>query len=83
MIKEKIKNIKNIIGSKKLIIVSKNRSINEILDAYNVGHRDFGENKVQEAKSKWFEPKKINSELKLHMVGKLQSNKANIWRFYS
>ena len=40
------------------------------------GHTDFGENKVQEAFSKWSEIKKIKSDLKLHMVGKLQSNKA-------
>ena len=39
-------------------------------------HLHFGENKVQEAKSKWLEQKKINQNLKLHMIGKLQSNKA-------
>ncbi len=72
MIKEKIKNIKNIIGSKKLIIVSKNRSINEILDAYNVGHRDFGENKVQELILKY---EKLPKDIKWHMIGHLQKNK--------
>jgi pyridoxal phosphate enzyme (YggS family) len=40
------------------------------------GHTHFGENKVQEALSKWSEQKKINENLKLHMIGKLQSNKA-------
>jgi len=40
------------------------------------GHLHYGENKVQEAESKWKEIKKIKPELKLHMVGKLQSNKA-------
>ena len=40
------------------------------------GHVHFGENKVQEAESKWSSIKKINNKLKLHMVGKLQSNKA-------
>jgi len=72
MIKEKIKNIKNTIGSKKLIIVSKNRSINEILDAYNVGHRDFGENKVQELILKY---EKLPKDIKWHMIGHLQKNK--------
>ena len=39
------------------------------------GHKHFGENKVQEAISKWQEIKKLNKNLKLHMVGKLQTNK--------
>ena len=42
----------------------------------NYGHVHFGENKVQEALVKWSEKKKINQNLKLHMIGKLQSNKA-------
>ena len=40
------------------------------------GHDHFGENKVQEAKHKWTEVRKINTNFKLHMVGRLQSNKA-------
>ena len=39
------------------------------------GHLDFGENKVQEALDKWTEIKKNNSQIKLHMIGKLQTNK--------
>ena len=39
------------------------------------GHIDFGENKVQEAVEKWTEIKKKNSKIKLHMIGKLQTNK--------
>ena len=39
------------------------------------GHKDFGENKVQEAVKKWTEVKKINPEIQLHMIGKLQTNK--------
>ena len=39
------------------------------------GHKDFGENKVQEAVEKWTEVKKINPEIQLHMIGKLQTNK--------
>ena len=42
----------------------------------NYGHLHFGENKVQEASAKWTELKKTKKDLKLHMVGKLQSNKA-------
>ena len=72
MIKEKIKEIKNIIGSKKLIIVSKNRSVDEILDAYNTGHRDFGENRVQELIMKY---EKLPKDIKWHMIGHLQKNK--------
>ena len=81
MIKEKIKNIKNNIGSKKLIIVSKNRSIDEILDAYNTGHRDFGENKVQELIKKY---EKLPKDIKWHMIGHLQKNKVkHISKFIS
>ena len=39
------------------------------------GHRDFGENKVQEALEKWTDIKNKNKNIKLHMVGKLQTNK--------
>ena len=39
------------------------------------GHKDFGENKVQEAVEKWTEVKKINPKIQLHMIGKLQTNK--------
>ena len=42
----------------------------------NEGHNDFGENKVQEAKAKWTDLKSKSKNLNLHMVGKLQSNKA-------
>ena len=42
----------------------------------NHGHNHFGENKVQEATSKWSELKKNNDQINLHMIGKLQSNKA-------
>ena len=42
----------------------------------NHGHRHFGENKVQEAEKKWKQFKNTNSDLKLHMIGRLQSNKA-------
>ena len=59
----------------KIIAVSKTFKIDKILPLINHGHIDFGENKVQEAVEKWTEVKKNNSEIKLHMIGKLQTNK--------
>ncbi len=59
----------------KIIAVSKTFKIDKILPLIDYGHTDFGENKVQEALEKWTEIKNINSDLKLHLVGKLQTNK--------
>lgn len=59
-----------------IIAVSKTFTLNFIKPLIDHGHLHFGENKVQEALSKWSEQKKINQNLKLHMIGKLQSNKA-------
>ena len=59
----------------KVIAVSKTFKIDKILPLIDYGHVDFGENKVQEAIEKWTEIKKKNSKIKLHMVGKLQTNK--------
>ena len=59
----------------KIIAVSKTFKIDKILPLIEHGHIDFGENKVQEAVEKWTEIKKMNSQLKLHMIGKLQTNK--------
>ena len=59
----------------KIIAVSKTFKIDKILPIIEHGHIDFGENKVQEAVEKWTEIKKINSKVKLHMIGKLQTNK--------
>tara|TARA_Y100000591_G_C21652378_1_gene603544 strand:- start:204 stop:854 length:651 start_codon:yes stop_codon:yes gene_type:complete len=58
-----------------IIAVSKTFTINHIKPLIDYGHNHFGENKVQEAKSKWTEQKKLKRDLKLHMIGKLQSNK--------
>jgi PLP dependent protein len=60
----------------KIVAVSKTFSLNHIQPLINYGHDHFGENKVQEALSKWSEIKKQKPELKLHMIGKLQSNKS-------
>ena len=59
-----------------IIAVSKTFSLDYIKPLINYGHLHFGENKVQEASAKWSEEKKVNQNLKLHMIGKLQSNKA-------
>ena len=58
-----------------IIAVSKTFRIEHILPIIEYGHVHFGENKVQEALEKWSEVKKRNPTIKLHMVGKLQSNK--------
>jgi len=59
-----------------IIVVSKTFSFDKIKPLIDFGHHHFGENKVQEAKAKWYEIKKKNSNIQLHMIGKLQSNKA-------
>ena len=59
----------------KVIAVSKTFKIDKISPLIDYGHVDFGENKVQEAVEKWTEIKKKNSKIKLHMIGKLQTNK--------
>ncbi len=60
----------------KLIAVTKNFGAPDILPVLEAGHRHFGENRVQEAKGKWPELKARFPDLKLHLVGPLQSNKA-------
>ena len=60
----------------KIIAISKTFPLEHIMPLIELGHDHFGENKVQEALSKWRDIKKIKPDLKLHMVGKLQSNKA-------
>jgi hypothetical protein len=59
----------------KIICVSKTFSIDKLNPLIKHGHCHFGENKVQEAIIKWSNLKKTNSNLKLHMVGRLQTNK--------
>ena len=83
---QNLSNIKNQIKSKinelkynnydpKIIAVSKTFPISHIKPLIESGHTHFGENKVQEALEKWSEIKEKNKNLKLHMVGKLQTNK--------
>ncbi len=59
-----------------IVAISKTFPIEHIKPLIDYGHNHFGENKVQEAKAKWLEIKKRKQEIKLHMVGKLQTNKA-------
>ena len=59
----------------KIIAVSKTFKIDHILPLINYGHIDYGENKVQEAIEKWTDIKIKNNKIKLHLVGKLQTNK--------
>ncbi len=79
---ERFKKIKSNIDklkSKKpvsIIAVSKTFNLEQIYPLLDYGHLHFGENKVQEALVKWSEIKKNNNNLNLHMIGKLQSNKA-------
>ena len=65
----------NINSKPKIIAVSKTFKIDKILPLIEYGHIHFGENKVQEAIEKWTDIKKINLQIKLHMIGKLQTNK--------
>ena len=65
----------NINNNPKIVAVSKTFKIDKILPLIEYGHCDYGENKVQEAVEKWTDIKKINPKIRLHMVGKLQTNK--------
>ena len=70
-----LNSIQSVSKETKLIVVTKNQQINNINLLINLNHFHFGENKVQEASLKW---KNLisNSNLRLHLIGKLQSNKA-------
>ena len=59
-----------------IIAVSKTHSMEHIQPLLDYGHRVFGENKVQEAKQKWEKALSVVENLELHLIGKLQSNKA-------
>jgi len=59
----------------KVIAVSKTFSIDKIMPLVEYGHADYGENKVQEAIDKWAEVKFKNNNIKLHLIGRLQTNK--------
>ena len=67
---------KSITHNPVIIAVSKTFDLNHITPLINHGHVHYGENKVQEALEKWTEIKKKRNNLKLHLIGKLQTNKA-------
>ena len=58
-----------------IVAVSKTFSMDQIKPLLDYGHNHFGENKVQEAIEKWKDIRQSNSNLKLHLIGKLQTNK--------
>ena len=79
LVKNKVNEIiskKQLKTNPKIIVVTKKFSLNKITPLIKSGHIHFGENKIQEAEGKWAEVKNHYSNIKLHMVGKLQSNKA-------
>ncbi len=65
-------------GQASLLIVSKTRPIDDIKIFYDLGHRDFGENRVQELQEKAEALKDRCPEIRWHMIGHLQSNKINL-----
>lgn len=72
-ISENIKKIRQEIPSEvKLVAISKTKPEEDILEAYNAGHRIFGENKIQEMTDKW---EKLPEDIEWHMVGHVQRNK--------
>ena len=73
-IKTKFGGLKNL----NIIAISKTFPINEILPLIKNGHIHFGENKVQEAVQKWAPIKDENKKIKLHLIGRLQTNKVKL-----
>jgi len=74
-IKNKIKSNNHSYNNINIIAVSKTFSVDKIIPLIDYGQVDFGENKVQEAIEKWSEIKTKNSKIRLHLIGKLQTNK--------
>jgi uncharacterized pyridoxal phosphate-containing UPF0001 family protein len=78
-VKERIKTAAQSVGRDineiNLIVVTKTFDLTEIQPLINYGHRDFGENRVQEAEQKWKGIKENNPEINLHLIGHLQTNK--------
>ena len=73
-LKSKINNYKNV----KIIAVSKTFPIEVIMPLIEYGHLEFGENKVQEALTKWTDVKLAKPNIKLHLIGRLQTNKVKL-----
>ena len=77
-IKEDLKSKVQDFDNLKIIAVSKTFSIDQILPLIKHGHLHYGENKVQEAINKWSDVKLEYSDIKLHLIGKSQSNKTKL-----
>ena len=73
-IKQEIKNYSSDVPVN-LIVVTKGRSLEDIQEIINLGHIHFGENRAQEGANKWSNILKLNTNIKLHFIGKLQTNK--------
>ena len=72
-IKENLNQIKSSLPSHvTLVAVSKTKPVSDILEAYNAGHRIFGENKIQEMTEKW---QQLPKDIAWHMIGHVQRNK--------
>lgn len=70
------KKVKSLSEKTKIIVVTKTFAIDKVQPIINAGHTDFGENRVQEAIDKWSSVVLNNKDIKLHLIGNLQSNKA-------
>jgi PLP dependent protein len=77
LIKSKV-NHENIKKTPKIIAVSKTFSLDKIIPLIEHGHLHYGENKVQEAIDKWTNKKLQNANIKLHLIGRLQTNKVKL-----
>ena len=77
-VKKKFESNTNLIKSPEIIAVSKTFGLDHILPSIQHGHIHYGENKVQEAVQKWTQIKKENPHLKLHLIGRLQTNKVKM-----
>ena len=78
-VKNKVKEIldkKQLKTNPQIIAVTKTFPLSQITPLLEMGHIHFGENKVQEAETKWLQLKNEYKNLQLHMLGKLQTNKA-------
>ncbi len=77
-VKSKFESNKNLLQKPKIIAVSKTFKIDHIYPLIDHGHIHYGENKVQEANEKWTKIKQENNNIKLHLIGNLQTNKVKV-----
>jgi len=77
-VKSKFDSNKNLVQKPKIIAVSKTFKIDHIYPLIDHGHIHYGENKVQEANEKWTKIKQENNNIKLHLIGNLQTNKVKV-----